>query len=214
MQSTFMKENIEYLKDLRDVKHLMEKSSKFISLSGLSGIMAGTYALICAGLVYLNIYESRAFGGESFRLLIDTPENRFKMFAYGAVTLILAVGTGFYLTLRKARKKNLKVFNKSAYQLFYSLLTPLFVGGIACLIMISRGEILYIAPLTLVFYGLALINASAYTFNDIKGLGYIQCLLGISSLYFLGYGLIFWSIGFGVCHIIYGLIMYRKYDTQ
>ncbi|MGB3465720.1 MAG: hypothetical protein WBA74_10635, partial [Cyclobacteriaceae bacterium] len=207
-----MKENIDYLKDLRDVKQLMEKSSKFISLSGLSGVMAGFYALLCAGVVYFDIYETKSFGGETFRLLIDTPDNRFKMFLYGSITLILAVGTGFYLTMQKAKKKNVKVFNKAAYQLFYSLLTPLFVGGIICLIMINRGEVLYIAPMTLVFYGLALINASAYTFNDIKGLGYIQCLLGIVSAYFIGYGILFWGLGFGVCHIAYGMIMYRKYD--
>lgn len=209
-----MKENIEYLKDLRDVKQLMERSSKFISLSGLSGVMAGLYALICAYLVYTNLYQEANYGEESLKVLIDSPENRQMMFIYGLSTLILAFATGFYLTLKKAKKHKQKVFGKPAFQLFYSLLIPLFVGGLVCLILLSKGEILYIAPLTLTFYGLALINASQYTYSDIKGLGYVQCLLGIISLYFIGYGLLFWSLGFGISHIIYGVIMYRKYDKQ
>jgi len=209
-----MKENLEYLKDLRDVKQLMEKSSKFISLSGLSGVMAGIYALICAYFVYSNIYLETLVEGEDLRVLIDSPKNRWMMFVYGLATLILAFGTGIYLTLKKARKKQQKVFSKAAYQLFFNLLIPLIVGGIACLILIGKGEILYIAPLTLVFYGLALINASQFTFNDIRGLGFVQCVLGLISLYYIGYGLLFWSLGFGVSHIIYGIIMYNKYDKQ
>lgn len=214
MQSTFMKENIEYLKDLRDVKQLMERSSKFISLSGLSGVMAGLYALVCAYLVYQNMYQEIDYGGSGQRILVDSSENRQMMFIYGLSTLVLAFATGFYLTLKKAKRNQQKVFGKPAFQLFYSLLTPLVVGGLVCLILISKGEILYIAPLTLIFYGLALINASQFTYSDIKGLGFVQCILGIISLYFIGYGLVFWSLGFGVSHIIYGVIMYRKYDKQ
>lgn len=209
-----MKENIEYLKDLRDVKQLMERSSKFISLSGLSGVMAGIYALICAYLVYTHIYRQELIDGENLKILIDSPENRVKMFVYGVITLLFAFDTGIYLTIKKARKHQHKIFSKAAYQLFFNLLIPLIVGGIVCIILIIRGEILYIAPLTLVFYGLALINASPYTFNDIKGLGFVQCVLGLISLYFIAYGLIFWSLGFGISHIIYGLIMYRKYDKK
>lgn len=214
-----MKENIEYLQDLRDVRKLMERSSKFISLSGVSGIMAGVYALICAYLVYTDILGQASLGSDygnvpgyadSDFVFIDG----LKLLGYGTVTLILALGTGIFLTVRKARRKNQKVFSKPAFHLFYNLLIPLVIGGLVCLVLILKGQLDYVAPLTLIFYGLALINASNFTFNDIRGLGAIQCSLGLLSLHFSGYSLLFWALGFGVAHIFYGIIMYFKYDKK
>ena len=207
-----MKENVEYLKDLRDVRLLMERSSKFLSLSGVSGIMAGLYALICAYMVYADLFHSVHMGRGELPMLLDTFETRISLLGYGSVTLVLALATGIILTLRKARKKQQKVFSKPAFQLFFSLLIPLVIGGIACLIMILKGELLFVGSLTLIFYGLSLINASVYTYSDIKGLGLVQCFLGLLSLYFTGYSLLFWALGFGVAHIIYGVIMHFKYD--
>jgi hypothetical protein len=68
-----------------------------------------------------------------------------------------------------------------------------------------------VAPATLIFYGLALVNAERYTLTDIKYLGYCQIGLGLISLFFLGWGLVAWTFGFGVLHIVYGLIMHKKY---
>ena len=42
----------DYLKDISEIKNLMNKSSRFISLSGLSGILAGIYALVGAAMTY------------------------------------------------------------------------------------------------------------------------------------------------------------------
>jgi hypothetical protein len=64
----------------------------------------------------------------------------------------------------------------------------------------------------LIFYGLALINASKYTYNDIRYLGISELLIGLCSTLFLGYGLFFWAAGFGLAHIVYGALMYFKYD--
>jgi hypothetical protein len=68
------------------------------------------------------------------------------------------------------------------------------------------------APACLVFYGLALIQGSANTFDEIRYLGFSEIILGLISASVPGYGLVFWAIGFGVLHIIYGVIMYNKYD--
>jgi len=208
-----MKENIEYLKDLRDVKHLMERSTKFISLSGLSGVMAGLYALICAYLVYKNLYVYEDYS-ISYKILKDEFSIRIMLVTYGSITIFLALTTGFFLSWRKAKKENQNMFGKVAFQLLYNLAIPLVIGGLTCLLVLYHGGIGYIGSLTLIFYGLALINASQFTYTDIKGLGLLECFIGLLSLYFIGYSLLFWALGFGVAHIVYGVIMYWKYERK
>jgi hypothetical protein len=90
--------------------------------------------------------------------------------------------------------------------------TPLVTGGLLILILISRSYYGIITPATLIFYGLALVSASNFTFADVKYLGLLEIALGLIAACFPGYGLLFWAIGFGVLHIIYGSMMYLKYD--
>ena len=64
----------------------------------------------------------------------------------------------------------------------------------------------------LLFFGLALLNASKYTFGEIKILGISEIILGLVSMYWTSLGLLFWAIGFGLFNIIYGVYMYVKYE--
>jgi hypothetical protein len=92
------------------------------------------------------------------------------------------------------------------------MLVPLVSGGILILVLIVKDLIGLIAPLMLLFYGLALYNASKFTIDEVKFLGMTQIGLGLIASYFTEYGLLFWSIGFGVVHIIYGIYMYFRYE--
>ena len=91
---------------------------------------------------------------------------------------------------------------------------PLAMGGIFSLFFLANGHEAYIAPACLIFYGIALYNGSKYTYSDIMYLGYMEMALGVANMFFLGYGLTFWAIGFGALHILYGLIMWNKYDKK
>ncbi len=189
----------------------MERSSRFISLSGLSGVFAGLYALLgaYAANLYLNSsglhpneesYDSGLYA-EYYFFVIDA-----------AAVLLLAIGTGIFLTTRKARRDGNSIFDPTAKKLLINLCIPLFTGGLFCLALIFHGTLIYIAPLMLIFYGLSLINASKYTVSDVRVLGMIQVILGVISSFVVGYGLLFWSFGFGICHIAYGSYMYFKYE--
>ena len=128
------------------------------------------------------------------------------------MVFLLAVASGIYFTTRKARRKGQKIWDQSALRMLTNLAIPLVVGGIFCLVLYRERQLLLVAPATLVFYGLALVNGSKYTLDDIRYLGFCQILLGIIGLFFPGYGLELWAIGFGALHIVYGLVMYRKYE--
>ncbi|WBX77480.1 hypothetical protein PG911_04230 [Tenacibaculum ovolyticum] len=198
----------DYLKDISEIKNLMNKSSRFISLSGLSGILAGIYALIGAAFAYW-LVNNHSNG----KLLLDGWVFRLA-FLDLLLVLILSIGTAIFLTTKKANKSNIKIWDATTKRLLTNFMVPLVAGGIYIIIILSQGRYGQTGGLMLLFYGLALINASKHTFGDIKYLGYIEIVLGLLASYFIGYGFWFWVIGFGVMHIVYGTLMYYKYDKN
>lgn len=189
----------------------MNRSSRFISLSGLSGISAGISALIGAYMAYRIVYTNPDYQEYGRIFLTNESITQLLMIALG--TLILAVGTGIYFTTRETKKRNQRIWDVQTRRLLINLSIPLLTGGILCLMLLFKGYIGLVAPLTLIFYGLALVNASKYTLNEIRSLGLIEIGLGLLATYFIGFGLLFWSIGFGVLHIIYGIIMQWRYKS-
>lgn len=200
----------KHQEDLSHIRSMMERSSRFISLSGLSGVFAGLFAL--AGAIYAyQVFENNGieyFDGMqkaySLDLIIELATIAFAI-------LILALGSGIFFTLRKSKKFDLPVWTNATKKMLLHLSVPLFVGGVFCIALLYHHLFALIAPATLLFYGLALINAEKYTFSDIKYLGICEIVLGCISLFYLGYGLVFWAIGFGILHILYGIMMFKKY---
>jgi hypothetical protein len=206
-------EKEKYLNDISEIKNLMDRSSRFISLSGLSGVLAGLYCLIGAGLAYKIIYfDTTTLGNYSDLIITETA--LIQLILIAASVIVLSLVTGIALSIKKAKKNNDRIWNSSTKRLVINFLIPLLTGGIFILFLIEKEILGLVAPLTLLFYGLACVNASKYTLGDIRYLGITMILLGLLSTWFLGYGLLFWALGFGVCHILYGSIMYYKYDRK
>ncbi|WP_345949417.1 MULTISPECIES: hypothetical protein [unclassified Mucilaginibacter] len=209
--------------DLASIRSMMERSSRFLSLSGLSGVLAGVYALVGAGLAYGVIYQpyglfghSEYAGGDHYTMddasaLLFTPTVA-QLFFIALAVLVASLVTGYALTRRKAKKQGQALWGKSSKALLFQMATPLITGGLFILIMLSRGYFGIVSPACLAFYGLALVGASAYTYHDVRYLGICQIVLGIIAAAMPGYGLLLWAMGFGVLHIIYGTLMYFKYD--
>jgi len=207
-----MKKDTDYLQDIEEIRSLMEKSSKFISLSGWSGIFAGVFALMGSyiALTYLD------FNPQS--LCVD-PENNpfqqkqiFSVVQLALLVFLLAISFALFFTHRRAKRKDELLWTPTAKRLVMNMAVPLFTGGILILLFISKGFIGFVAPFSLLFYGLALFTISKFTFNEVKILGLIEILLGLISVYKVSLGLLFWAIGFGVVHIIYGISVYFKYE--
>jgi len=196
----------KYLKDISDIKDLMQKSSRFISLSGLSGILAGVYALIGAAIAYLLVTKSARqyliLDGYTFRMIL------LDLFLVAFFSIVTAI----FLTTRKAKKNGEKVWDSSSRRLIVNFMIPMVAGGLYILIILDQQKYGQTAALMLIFYGLALVNASKYSIGDIRYLGYIEILLGLVCALLPGYGFWLWVAGFGVMHIIYGFLMYYKYD--
>ncbi len=204
----------DHLDTLADIRQLMERSSKFLSLSGLSGVSAGLAALVGVGIAYLRLHSSEllSYGGAD-GLPTDSRADLVQfLLTDAALVLVLAIGLGIFFTVRKARRQGLSVWNPASQRLLSALLVPLVVGGLFCLGLIRYGLLWLTFPATLVFYGLALLNASKFTVRELYYLGLCELALGLFSLFFTGYNLPVWATGFGLLHIVYGTGMYLKYD--
>ncbi len=201
-------ESKDYLKDITEIKDMMSKSSRFISLSGLSGIMAGIYALIGAAYAYWLVTNSARgyliLDGQIFNLvLLDL-----------ALIALFSMVTAYFLTARKAKKNGEKMWDASSIRLVVNFLIPLVTGGIYILIKLWSNHYGLTGSLMLIFYGLALINASKYTLGHVRYLGFAEIILGLICAAFPGYGFWLWVIGFGFLHIIYGSLMYFKHERN
>lgn len=212
-----MENEKQQLEALNDIRKMMKDSSKFLSLSGFAGIFAGIYALIGAYVGYfiiLNFNAGYPRGSETFSEAYYSLIMQIVIVC--GLVLVLSIITALYFSKAKAKKTNQKLFDHTSKKLLWNMIVPLFAGGMFCLALIYHGNglVLLVSPVMLIFYGLALISSSKFTLHDIKYLGYLEIGLGIVASFFLGQGLVFWSIGFGLLHIIYGTIMWFKYDRN
>lgn len=207
-----MTDRDKHLAHLSEIKNLMESSTRFISLSGLSGVFAGIWAIIGAIIAYYIVGDG-SYILDMQRIAIYFQDGRYIYLMLDALGIfVFALTTGIYFTVRKARKENQAIWNKLTVRVAANLAIPLISGGLFCVILMYHGIFGLVGPATLIFYGLALVNASKYTLNDIRFLGLIEIILGLIACFFIGYGLLFWVIGFGILHIIYGVSMYYKYE--
>ena len=212
-----MEDKNQYLESIQEIRSMMERSSKFMSLSGLSGIGAGITALVSGTIAsiylgYINLFDTEQGGIET----TTVSNNKIIFFLILAVTTILvAIALSYVFTRRNAKKKNLPIWNKSAKLLTVSMLIPLITGGLFILALVFKFKIYsLVAPSMLIFYGLALVNAGKYTVSYTHWLGLAEIAIGLAALLFYGFGLIFWMIGFGIFHLVYGILMYTKFDRN
>ncbi len=209
------------LEDLKEIRNIMERSSRFISLSGLSGIFVGIFALLGLWFFYSEFDQGFDMFGWSpfYNPVTDGEYNEpdfqyFRHFAFfdALIVLTLSIGTAVLLTFRRTIQKGTRIWNPASKSLVVNLMLPLVPGGIFCLILGHHYLIGLIPAATLIFYGIALFNAGKYTLNDIRYLGLMEIILGLFAAYYTHYCLVLWALGFGFLHIIYGIIMYYKYE--
>jgi hypothetical protein len=208
----------EQLEAIKDMRNLMERSSRFLSLSGLSGVAIGIFALMGLSLLYLKLDLSPFNTGFQEKMIAldgNYTDAIFQFLLLDALAILIAsLVVGTWMSVNRSKKLNLPSWDPAAKRLVINLMIPLVAGGLLCLIFIQKGELAYLAPVTLLFYGLALVNASKYTVDEIRNLGIIEIGLGLIAFWHLDFALLFWGIGFGILHIIYGIFIHTKHQNK
>ena len=206
-QSTFktakMETRTDYSEDIKTIKRIMEESSRFLSLSGLSGIFAGILAIL-GGLIAHFLMVQKNLQGNSFL--------KYEIMAVAMIVLVLALAGSFYFSIRNARKKGQKVWTPVSRRLLLNLFVPLIAGGFFILILYIGNQWQLIVPAMLIFYGLSLVSAGKFTYSEVFYLGLAELVTGFLAAVFQQSFILFWILGFGFLHVVYGVIMYRKYQ--
>ena len=211
-----MENNFKSLEDIRTIRKMMEESTRFLSLSGLSGIFAGVFAIAGALIAYFLILNKGSIHqDEYFRILTEkeTLILRWKLIADALCVLILSIIFSFWFSSHKAKREGKTFWSPVSKRLLISMLIPLITGGIFIIVLLLQNNMQLIVPGLLIFYGLALVNAGKFTYDEVFYLGILEIITGLVSAFFSGWGIIFWIFGFGMLHIVYGVIMYRKYEA-
>jgi uncharacterized membrane protein YidH (DUF202 family) len=207
-----MKKEKDYIDDIAEIRSIMERSTKFLSLAGLAGVLAGIYALAGAFIAYrvFNFNPDTVFWTNAGT---DNSDTTISSVIYVAVViLLLALSTAVFLSVRRAADRGEKFWNSTTRRLIANAAVPFVTGGLFVVILIFKGMTGLIAPVTLIFYGLSLVGAGKFTYSEVQVLGIIQILLGLAGSCFVEAGLLLWCTGFGLFNIVYGIYMYYKYE--
>lgn len=210
-----MKNQTSPLDDLKHIRQMMEESTKFLSLSGLSGVAVGCFALLGSAIAYFFILDKGMVSYDEFlRVVQGGWFNHFRLYMILDALFVLAgaLASAWYITYRKGKHHGQRFWTPSAKKMVGSLSSILAIGGMFCAILMVQGYGKLLASAMLLFYGMALLNAAKYSKQDIRTLGYTEIVLGLTAAVFLNHGLLIWTIGFGIVHIVYGTVMYYKYD--
>jgi hypothetical protein len=210
-----MNESISSSDDLKTIRKIMEESSRFLSLSGLSGVFAGLFAISGAFIAWYFILDRGEIQyDEYFRSLSEkgTATLRWQLFLDGIAVLVLSIASALYLSARKASKSGKSLWTPVSRRMLVNLFVPLVTGGLLALILVIKDYPGLVVPSLLIFYGLALASAGRFTYNEIFYLGLLEIFTGLLSVFFPAWGIAFWVFGFGILHVVYGIFMFRKYE--
>jgi hypothetical protein len=207
-----MSSNEQNLDAIREIRQMMDRSSRFISLSGWSGVLAGICALVGAWLARQKMQSYNQLDQNSPQACPNCLRNDLLVIAM--VVFVVAFTGAILFTYLKSRGDGIAIWGSSARRLLWNTLLPMAAGAFLIGRMIELSQYELVASASLVFYGLALVNGSKFTLGEVRFLGYAILVTGIASLWWIGYGLYFWAFGFGVLHIVYGISMWLKYDRK
>lgn len=208
------------LQTLQDIRRMMERSSRFISLSGWSGICAGICALIGAGLAYWRINEYNEGSADDYitRLSLDESFASLNLLRdlilIAGIVFVAAFLSAFFFTWQRSKKNNTPIWDSVTRRLMWNTIIPMLVGAVCIFRLLQDGMFELVGPMSLIFYGLALLNGSKYTLGEIRYLAFGNIILGIVNLWYTHHSLLFWALGFGVLHIVYGTMMWWKYERR
>jgi uncharacterized membrane protein YidH (DUF202 family) len=199
------------LRDIAEIRSIMERSTKFLSLSGFAGIGAGVVALVGAWAAWEMFTADRVVLDYRATVADLEPDTRISLVLLGVVVLVLALAIAWFFSRRIIRRGAEPVHGTVMRHLVLAFAVPILVGAIMTLLLFYRGPLWPVVPSMLLFYGLGLLSAGSFTFGEVRTLGMIEILLGLTAALFPEFGLYFWAAGFGVVHIVYGVFFFRKY---
>ena len=206
-----MDQTPEPMESLREIRSIMERSTTFMSLTGLSGVVSGLIGILTVIIVSVKL-KSVFLSGNAIYRMVTQPDLRLFIIITALAALILALASGLLLTCLKARKRKQEIWNSVSRRFAVHLFLPLVAGGLFTIALVLNGQLQFVCPAMLLFFGLALVNAARFVQMDMFWLGTLEVSLGVAASFWTPGGLILWGGGFGLATLLYGTFMYFKYE--
>lgn len=211
-------EEKEVRQTLNDIREMMSKSSRFQSVSGWSIIIVGLYAAVASAMAAAVIGVGDWLPGfENLHRYanLNTP-SRIRTAALIAIGLLaLSLLTVFVFAIVKSKRHHLRfALDKRMMQMLLDFFVPLAAGGLLSMALVMQGHYGLTSSIMLLFYGLALINCSHYTYPVLRYLGYAELLIGVVDCFTMSHALLFWFLGFSVMHILFGIVYVLMFERD
>lgn len=179
--------------NLRYIREAMERSASFTAVPGWGGVLIGLTALIAAWL-------AAKMPGEHRWMVIWGWE------------LPLALTIGAILMKRKARAAHLKLLSGPGRKFMLSLAPPLIAGALISFALARVGALNVLPGIWLLLYGVGVVVGGAFSVRVVPVMGLCFMALGGIALFTpVRYGNLLMAAGFGGLHLIFGLIIARRY---
>lgn len=194
--------------NLRVIRELMERSTRYSTFSGLSGICAGLFSIL--GCLV-----------QRFWVLSLPASERLVAFTINwTLVIALTIGADFFLTKRKAPLVGKTILSRLGRQMVVASAPGLLTGALLTLFLLQQGHMDQVYPVWMLSYGSAVCAVGLFSQKEVGRLGRAFLTAGALTLalglltalqpYIASLGLFITALTFGGFHIAYGLIVSRR----
>ncbi len=181
------------MENLRYIREAMERSTSFTAVPGGGGILIGLTALIAAGLA-------------------ETIPGEHRWMVVWGWELPLALFIGGVSMKRKARQANLKLMTGPGRKFVLSLAPPLIAGALISFALARVDSVEVLPGIWLLLYGAGVVTGGAFSVRVVPVMGFCFMSIGAVALFVSpDYGNLLMASGFGITHIVFGVIIARRY---
>jgi hypothetical protein len=178
--------------NLRFIRDTMERAASFTAVPGWGGVAIGVTALV-AGVI--------AFG-----------RPLHMQFQVWLVEAVVALALACWTVRAKSVRLSLSLQSKAARRAFLSFAPPLVAGAILSGALYQANVLNIVPGLWLLLYGAAVVTGGAFSVRIVPVMGLCFMFLGAADLLAPpAWGDVFLMMGFGMTHIVFGLVIARRY---
>lgn len=179
--------------DLSFIRRTMEHATAFTAVPGWGGVAMGATALVAAALA-------------------DRSATPSEWLAPWLVASVVALLIGGWAMAMKARRAGTTVFSYSGRRFVLSFLPPLAVGALLTAALAQAGQHQALPGTWLLLYGTGVVTGGAFSIRVVPIMGICFALLGVVALFGQpSWGNALMATGFGGLHIVFGLLIARRY---
>jgi len=197
----------KHIEDLRAIHNLMERSSIFVNLSGIGAIIVGLCALAGSWFAHRILWQ---YSLAPYTLT----ELKLSLLTLAAIVFFSALGIYVLFVWLRSRQLKAKFWNATARKISINFGVPFLSGSLVVFHLLTNDYISMVAPVSIIVYGIAVFCASHNSFVESRLLAVLEIALGVVALWFPGQGLWFWMVGFGLLHILYGIVFWFNHERK